>query len=573
MTDIRDRLAQTIGVQPEQRRTLVRSMIERHARDRVGYWFQLALSTGIATLGLVLGSGGVVIGAMLISPLMGPLVEFGMGLAIGSPILVVRSFLRTLGSVVAVVAGSAVIAWLLPYQDITAEIAARTSPTVLDLFVATFCALAAAFTTVRTTSDTAAAAAGTAIGISLVPPLCVGGYGIGTGLYDVSGGALLLFTANFSAIVLCAVLSFILLRFDEIDVHSVEQEVIEAGGSATLVGRWLHALFGAKYGRLLRILMPLLVAVAVFVPLRRALAEVSWEVRARKDITVLLQELPAAKRAIRSTVNIDRHTISIRLVVVGRREEGEQLQVELKKRVADLAGVAPAVEVIAIPDAAAVSEAAAPLLAHQFQAPAVAPVSRLPEIHAEIAATLSDVWPGGSAGPLLGWKLGLPAGAPPVIEVAHLGEPLGAVGEKLLATTLTAKLSATVTVRDIAHSAVVSIAEQGNEIAWLPILARAIDVVNHVEGLYACVQIAEAPTQDGGRPAPKAPKLIKGKSGEPAVDPLVRVVRDLLSRGSEGRVRADAGANWSVRLSAEPCPAPQPAVTADKDSAAGSAKQ
>ena len=50
-----------------------------------------------------------------------------------------------------------------------------------------------------------------------------------------------------------------------------------------------------------------------------------------------------------------------------------------------------------------------------------------------------EVWPGGSAGPLLGWKLDLPAGAPPVIEVAHLGEPLGAVGENLLATTLTVK--------------------------------------------------------------------------------------------------------------------------------------
>lgn len=572
MTDLRDRLAQTIGVQPEQRKALVRSMIERHARDRVGYWFQLALSTGIATLGLVLGSGGVVIGAMLISPLMGPLVEFGMGLAIGSPVLVVRSFLRTLGSVVACVAGSAAIAWLLPYQDVTAEIAARTSPTVLDLFVATFCALAAAFTTVRTTSDTAAAAAGTAIGISLVPPLCVGGYGIGTGLFDVSGGALLLFTANFSAIVLCAVLSFILLRFDEIDVHAVEQEVIDAGGSATQAGRWLHALFGAKYGRLLRILMPLMVAVAVFVPLRSALAEVSWEVRARKDIAALLQELPAAKRAIRSTVTVDRHTISIRLVVVGRREDGEQLQLDLKKRVAELAGVAPAVDVIAVPDADAVSKVAAPLLAKQFEAPAVAPLSLLPEVHAEIAETLREVWPGGSAGPLLGWKLDLPAGAAPVIELAHLGEPLGEVGEKLLATTLTAKLAASVTVRDVAHSAVASVAERGDVASWLPVLVRALEAVNHTEGLHACVQIAEAPKEDGGKPAPKA-KLPKAKNAEPALDPVDAVVRDLLSRGAEGRVRADVGASWSVRLSAELCPEPPRAVIVDIDPAGVGTKQ
>ncbi len=285
MPQIRERLAHAIGLDAGGRVAIVRAMLERHARDRVGYWFQLAMSTGIATLGLVLGSGGVVIGAMLVSPLMAPLVEFGMGLAVGSPILVVRSFVRTVGSVAGVVAASAAIAWLLPYQRITAEISARTSPTLLDLFVAVFCALAAAFTTVRGSSDTVTAAAGTAIGISLVPPLCVGGYGLGTGLLEVSSGALLLFTANFTAIVLVAVLSFLLLRFDEIDVHAAEQSVLDAGLTTPRAGRWLHALLGARYGRALRIGMPLLVAVTVYFPLRRALIEVSWKIRVQSKCT------------------------------------------------------------------------------------------------------------------------------------------------------------------------------------------------------------------------------------------------------------------------------------------------
>lgn len=72
------------------RRAVVEAMFRRRRRDAVSYWLQLLVSMDIARVGLVLGSTAVVIGAMLIAPLMGPIVELGMGLVVGSPVLTLR---------------------------------------------------------------------------------------------------------------------------------------------------------------------------------------------------------------------------------------------------------------------------------------------------------------------------------------------------------------------------------------------------------------------------------------------------------------------------------------------------
>ena len=160
---LQDRIAAAFGIYPVDREATVRAMLDRSGRAPAGYWLQLLLAMGIASLGLVLGSTAVVIGAMLISPLMNPIVELGMGLAIGSPFLVLRSSARTGASIVVVVTSAALLTLALPFTEVTSEIAARTSPTALDLLVATLCAIAAAYTSVRPGSDTTSTAAGTAI--------------------------------------------------------------------------------------------------------------------------------------------------------------------------------------------------------------------------------------------------------------------------------------------------------------------------------------------------------------------------------------------------------------------------
>jgi uncharacterized hydrophobic protein (TIGR00271 family) len=99
----------------------------RAPSDAATYWLQLILSMCIATFGLVLNSSGVVIGAMLIAPLMGPIVALAMAFTVGSPYLALWSLLRIGTSIVVVVSGSALINLALPYHEVTAEIAARTA--------------------------------------------------------------------------------------------------------------------------------------------------------------------------------------------------------------------------------------------------------------------------------------------------------------------------------------------------------------------------------------------------------------------------------------------------------------
>ena len=165
------------------------------------YLFMTAMSGGIAILGLLLSSPAVVIGAMLLSPLMGPIMGLGFALAIGDWDWLKQS-LRTLmiGSVMAVLL-CAVLVFLSPIQTVTSEIAARTRPNLFDLFVALFSALAGAYAMIRGREG---AIVGVAIATALMPPLAVVGFGMATWNWTVFSGALLLFVTNFITIALTA---------------------------------------------------------------------------------------------------------------------------------------------------------------------------------------------------------------------------------------------------------------------------------------------------------------------------------------------------------------------------------
>ncbi|QDH33084.1 TIGR00341 family protein [Porphyrobacter sp. YT40] len=165
------------------------------------YLFMTAMSGGIAVLGLLLSSPAVVIGAMLLSPLMGPIMALGFSLAIGDWEWLKQSAITLLiGSVLAVVL-CAVLVFLSPIQTITPEIAGRTRPNLFDLFVALFSALAGAYAMIRGREG---AIVGVAIATALMPPLAVVGFGLATWNWTVFSGALLLFVTNFITIALTA---------------------------------------------------------------------------------------------------------------------------------------------------------------------------------------------------------------------------------------------------------------------------------------------------------------------------------------------------------------------------------
>lgn len=159
------------------------------------------LSCAIAILGLLLSSPAVVIGAMLISPLMTPIMLFGFSLATLNHHLVKRSLKAIAVGTLLAIAQSAAIVWLSPLKTATPEILARTEPNFFDLLVAIFSAIAGAYAVSQRKGETIV---GVAIATALMPPLAVIGYGIATLNWPIFSGAGGLFMTNLLAIGLTA---------------------------------------------------------------------------------------------------------------------------------------------------------------------------------------------------------------------------------------------------------------------------------------------------------------------------------------------------------------------------------
>jgi uncharacterized hydrophobic protein (TIGR00271 family) len=238
-------------------------VIERRRADGAlseHYLFMTAMSAGIAVLGLLLSSPAVVIGAMLLSPLMGPIMGLGFALAIGDWDWLKRCA-RTLliGSVLAVLL-CAVLVFLSPIQTITTEIASRTRPNLFDLFVALFSALAGAYAMIRGREG---AIVGVAIATALMPPLAVVGFGLATFNWTVFSGALLLYVTNFLTIALTAFAMAKLYGFRS----ALSKGQTKAQNFAVVV-----------------------VFVALAVPLGFSLQQIAWETNAQRIVRAAVRE-------------------------------------------------------------------------------------------------------------------------------------------------------------------------------------------------------------------------------------------------------------------------------------------
>jgi uncharacterized hydrophobic protein (TIGR00271 family) len=165
------------------------------------YAFMICMSAGIAIIGLLQNSVAVIIGAMLIAPLMGPIIALGFAIATGD-FRWMKDSVRTLliGVLLALIL-CVILVKASPIEAVTSEIAARTRPTLFDLGVALFSGLAGSYAVVRGREGTII---GVAIATALMPPLAVVGFGLATGQWNIFGGALLLFFTNFMTIALSA---------------------------------------------------------------------------------------------------------------------------------------------------------------------------------------------------------------------------------------------------------------------------------------------------------------------------------------------------------------------------------
>ncbi len=165
--------------------------------------FMAVMSCGIAILGLLQSSAAVVIGAMLISPLMGPIVQLGFSLCVVDFRMMGRSLLALLGGIGLALATAMLIVWLSPLREATGEILARTHPNLFDLLVALLSGLAGGYAVITRKGE---AIVGVAIATALMPPLAVVAFGLATGDMAIAGGAFFLFMTNLLAIALSVTL-------------------------------------------------------------------------------------------------------------------------------------------------------------------------------------------------------------------------------------------------------------------------------------------------------------------------------------------------------------------------------
>lgn len=192
-------------------RTEAYTRIRRSARPDLDFYILISLATIIAALGLIITSPAVVIGAMLVAPLMSPMVGTGLAVVLGDVRFIRLSIGAVLRGVVLAIAVGAVTGLLSLNQPATSELLARTQPSLIDLAIAMFSGLAGAYAICR--SDAAGALPGVAIAAALVPPLATVGISLTSGRYGHAFGAMLLFTANFVSISSATALMFLILGF------------------------------------------------------------------------------------------------------------------------------------------------------------------------------------------------------------------------------------------------------------------------------------------------------------------------------------------------------------------------
>lgn len=203
------RLVPRLGLQD---RTDAYVRIRRGARPNVDFYMLISLAAMIAALGLIVNSPAVVIGAMLVAPLMSPIVGTGLAIVLGDARFLRLSIAAVLrGAFLAMMVGMIGGLLYINQTSLNSELFARTQPSLIDLGIALFSGFAGAYALCR--SDAAGALPGVAIAAALVPPLATVGITFINGFFAESFGALLLFITNFVAISSATAIMFLILGF------------------------------------------------------------------------------------------------------------------------------------------------------------------------------------------------------------------------------------------------------------------------------------------------------------------------------------------------------------------------
>ena len=193
------------------REQLYRSILDSSHLD-LEYVSMLAFAGLIALFGLLQNSVAVIIGAMLISPLMNPIMAASLALILGDWSLGRRAAFVLAWSIGGVIALTCLVAWLTPLKQVTPEILARTNPNLLDLLIAVLAGLAGTLA-LRGGPVSLTIIPGVAIAVAVIPPLAVVGFSLSTRHGAMAWGGFLLFITNLVSILISAALVFWLMGF------------------------------------------------------------------------------------------------------------------------------------------------------------------------------------------------------------------------------------------------------------------------------------------------------------------------------------------------------------------------
>ncbi|HVN02885.1 MAG TPA: DUF389 domain-containing protein [Bryobacteraceae bacterium] len=435
------RLEGWLHIEPGMKPKVYRQVFATAEISNPIYWLEIFFSAGIATFGLVENSPAVIIGAMLISPLMGPIMATGLALAIGDLYLGIQAVLNLLASVVAAIAFSGLLVWLLPFHSATAEILARTRPNLLDLGIALLCGLAGSVVLCRAGDGEAAVLPGVAIAVAVMPPLCTMGFGLGSGVnLEIVGGAGLLFLTNLVAIVASAFVVFLSVRMS---TRQVEEAMIASRGDGVLARVLSHGPISrtlATGGQLRwRILMLVILLASLAVPLQRALLQVAGEALTRAAVQGELKRLVSSDAVMSQQVNFAGNVIVIRLISTQRIPDARLTEVrqELMRRTGR--DVQLSVEAVA-----SKSELAELMERLDRPVPVVAKQRTLAEMQQELLTrvrpALDEIWPSADA-PIQSFNVIVAASGFTVDVHYQAAKDLGPVPLGMVSRSLQAKLA------------------------------------------------------------------------------------------------------------------------------------
>jgi uncharacterized hydrophobic protein (TIGR00271 family) len=318
---------------PAERRSEVLAQLSAASSPGFDFFLLVVLSGSIATFGLITDSAAVIIGAMLVAPLMSPILGVSLASVAGERRVFQRAVVALLEGALLAVGLSALLALsarALPFDalaELPREVLARTRPTPFDLGIALAGGAAAAYALAQ--PHLSAALPGVAIATALMPPLCTVGIGLAAGDVNVALGALLLFLTNFAAISFAGVAVFALLGFRPL-------------------------VFEASYDGLSNtVFVSAVLVVVVTVPLvglsLRFVSESRWRRSVQAAVAEAVAALPEAQLVESSFAQRADRTVDLSVTVRAARAPAHSQVVELQSAIATRLQQPVALQLIVVP--------------------------------------------------------------------------------------------------------------------------------------------------------------------------------------------------------------------------------